>query len=490
MTQLTRRGFVRTSLAAAGVTGLSGSPLRSATPDSADRNGLAIFGKVAPRDSRSIEASPLSVGFETLDRKMFDPERTYSHLAKLGAKWARTHTGWCRTERTRGEYDFSWLDRVVDSLLRIGIQPWFCVGFGNRLYSPAAPDEFAVGWVPTGTPEGKAAWLKYVGQVAEHFRGRVKHFEIWNEPNAQSFWKPDPPAPESYVELVKLTAPVIRQRIPDAVIVGGAVMGMNTRFFEGCMEHGLGQYIDKASFHTYRFLPEKNYEADIQRWRSIVAKHRAGIELWHGEVGAASQPGGAGGRANYPWTEVRQAKWTLRRFLYDLRMKTELISYFHTADLVGYHHSDAPTGKTNYKGLLRGTDYTPKPAYFAFQCLCALFDSQTAQVELPMTLQLTENAEMVNADEIVTAGFTRNGKAMYVYWWPPGPEMERPDAHVTLTLSGRQDAQLTHPVLVDPLSATVYQLPIPKRRGAEWEIIGAPLADHPLIVTDRSVVLP
>jgi hypothetical protein len=444
---------------------------------------------VAPRDASTIDASPLSVGFETLDRKMFDPERTYSHVAKLGAKWARTHTGWCRTERIRGQYDFAWLDSVVDSLRRIGVQPWFCVGFGNPLYSPESPDEFAVGCVPTRTPEATTAWLRYVGKMAEHFRGRVQHFEIWNEPNAKSFWQPEGAQPEEYIKLVELTAPVIRRRVEDAVIVGGAVMGMNTRFFEGCMERGLGQLIDRASFHSYRFLPEKNYEDDIGRWRAIIAKHAPGIPLWHGEVGAASQPGGAGGRADYPWTLVRQAKWMLRRFLFDLRMRTELISYFHLVDLVGYRHSDAPTGKTNYKGLLHGTDYTPKPAYFAFQCLCALFDAETERTELPISFEADENKESIDIEEIVSAGFTRQGKAMHVYWWPPGAEMERADKQISLSFSSRTDVELENPVLVEPLDGRVYRIDRAKRSGNTWLIPNAPLADHPLIVTDRSIAL-
>ena len=60
---------------------------------SAPRDQLPLLGKVPPRDSLSIQASPLSVGFETLDRKLFAPERTYPHLARLGVKWARVHTG-------------------------------------------------------------------------------------------------------------------------------------------------------------------------------------------------------------------------------------------------------------------------------------------------------------------------------------------------------------------------------------------------------------
>lgn len=127
MNRITRRDFVRGALVTTGI-GLCrrGSGDGDASPPTS-RERLPVLGKVAPRSSISIAASPLSIGFETLDRKMFDPERTYAHVARLGVKWARVHTGWCRTERKRGAYDFAWLDQVVDALRRIGVQlstPW------------------------------------------------------------------------------------------------------------------------------------------------------------------------------------------------------------------------------------------------------------------------------------------------------------------------------------------------------------------------------
>lgn len=158
-------------------------------------------------------------------------------------------------------------------------------------------------------------------------------------------------------------------------------------------------------------------------------------------------------------------------------------------DLVNYGGSEGPTGKTNYKGLLRGTDYTPKPAYFAYQCLCALFDAQTVRAELPFSVEQAAGGAPVPVDEIVTAGFTRSGKALYAYWHPPGMEWERADERISLTLPIQAGAQLTTPVLVDPLSATIYRLDDAQRRGDQWKIAQAPLADHPLILTDRSVVI-
>jgi hypothetical protein len=67
--------------------------------------------------------------------------------------------------------------------------------------------------------------------------------------------------------------------------------------------------------------------------------------------------------------------------------------------------------------------------------------------------------------------------------------MERPDERIALTLATRADARLTQPVLVDPLTSAVYQLDGAEQRGDQWTFADVPLADHPLIVTDRPVAL-
>ncbi|MFW5914935.1 MAG: beta-galactosidase [Planctomycetota bacterium] len=90
-----------------------------------DTFGLQPAGTISPSHSEDIPASRLGIGFECLDRQMFDPERTYDRVGELGVKWARVQTGWARCEQQKGEYDFGWLDDIVDSLLERGVQPWF-----------------------------------------------------------------------------------------------------------------------------------------------------------------------------------------------------------------------------------------------------------------------------------------------------------------------------------------------------------------------------
>jgi len=483
---MTRRSFLELGLA--GVAGVHavGGGLHAADRDAGVASGepLAKFGlrcvdRVSPVPSAKIQASPLSVGFETLDRKHFDPKRAFPHLAKLGAKWARCQTGWCRCEPQPGTFDFRWLDEVVDGLLGIGVQPWFNLGYGNKLYMPKAEDDAAVGWAPVFDEKAREAWLRFTARLAEHYKTRVRHWEIWNEPNIKTFWKPEKPDPSDYVRLVTLTVPEIRKRIPDAVIIGGAFAGIPMSYIDGCLAAGLTDHVDKISYHPYRAVPEKNYASQIKALRERIAKHNPRVELWQGENGCPSKggAGSVGALSKLDWTEARQAKWLLRRILTDLRFGIELTSYFHTIDLVGYR------GKTNYKGLLRGGDYSPKPAYAAYQCLCALFDARTQGI-LGSELQLVGQKKT----HLQEAWFARGGRLLVAYWYPADLQKGWTPRPIALRIEAPRDAKIDKPVLIDPLTRRVFPLERARRAGRSLEVDGLPLLDYPLIVADAGVV--
>jgi hypothetical protein len=444
---------------------------------------LHPMGKIKPRTSKSIVSSPLSVGFETLDRKMFDPERTYAPLADLGVKWARCQTGWARTETSKSQYDFAWLDSVVDNLLKIGIQPWFNLGYGNRLYTPGAPHESAVGWAPLNSSEARAAWLRYVGKLAEHFSTRVRHWEIWNEPNISGFWQPDKPDPARYVELVKMTAPVIRKRVPKVALIGGAFAGFPALdYAEGCLQAGLCGLVDKVSYHPYRPQPELNYAAEIRTFRGMIARYKPGMPIWQGENGAPSTNNSAGALRNLPWNETRQAKWLLRRILMDLSLEVELTSYFHTVDMVNYVWNTGGSGQTNAKGLLRGGEYTPKPAYYAYRNLCALFDSDTRRADFLARFDRLPSESC----QVEWAAFHRKDRALYAYWMPTDPMADTAPATARIQLWSGAGARFEEPVLADPLSGDISAPAKVSRTGGTVSIEDVPVRDYPLLIGDRS----
>ena len=151
---------------------------------------LIKIGKIEPKNSKDIKRSKIGLGFEKLDRDAFDPEKTYDKVAACGVKLARIQSGWQKTEREKGVYNFAWLDSVVDNLLSRGVEPWICLCYGNDLYTEAAKTVYgAVGCPPIHTEEEKTAWANYVKATVEHFKNRIRYFEVWNEPDGDWCWK-------------------------------------------------------------------------------------------------------------------------------------------------------------------------------------------------------------------------------------------------------------------------------------------------------------
>ena len=169
---------------------------------------LRQYGMLRRVTSQEIRDSGISVGLECLDRELFDFDRAAPRLFETGAKYARLQTGWNRCEKKKGIYSFEWLDHIVDTLLAGGVQPWFNVGFGNPLYMEGIRNPAAVGCVPLYYGEETLnAWKKFVLALAEHYAGRIHHWEIWNEPDIEHFWYPGKSSAEEYARLLQITAP-------------------------------------------------------------------------------------------------------------------------------------------------------------------------------------------------------------------------------------------------------------------------------------------
>ncbi len=467
----------------------------------AERYSFEKIGKVAPRKSKDIRASAIGIGFETLDRKMFDPERVYPWLADSGVKWARVQTGWARCEKIKGEYDFSWLDDIVDNLLEIGIQPWFNVGFGNRLYSADAPHESAVGFVPLYYgDEAIKAWTKFISAIAGHFSDRVKHWEIWNEPNVNSFWAPQKPNPKDYVELVKISALEIRRKVKNSMIIGGVMACFNPVYFEGLMEAGLTDLIDIFTYHPYRSVPEHGYEVEVNTIRRILKEHNPNIKLWQGENGSPSVTGGECDEwlGIFNMNEINQSKWLARRIMTDLKLNLEFTEYFHAIDLVGeYYQSFSYSKKEILMGVLNGREYTPKSSYFTLQCLCSIFDQEAVLKDFIIQALPKGKSDILEAFKapkidlyaVNTVSFVKNEFPLYAYWFPEDPQIDTPSKAINILLWNDSKFVLKEPVLIDPLSQTVYKIRDFKlNKNGALILDSMPLLDYPLIITDINAI--
>jgi len=72
-------------------------------------------------------------------------------------------------------------------------------------------------------PDNVQDFADFVSAVVSRYKGRIKYYQLWNEPNIYPEWGSDAIDPESYVELLKAGADAARAADPNVVIIAGAL---------------------------------------------------------------------------------------------------------------------------------------------------------------------------------------------------------------------------------------------------------------------------
>ena len=92
------------------------------------------------------------------------------------------------------EYNFTYLDRVLDSYQELGLRPFLELGFMPE--KMASGDQTVFYWKGNTTPpKDYAQWRALVQALLRHLLERYGQdalawpLEVWNEPNLPGFWK-------------------------------------------------------------------------------------------------------------------------------------------------------------------------------------------------------------------------------------------------------------------------------------------------------------
>ncbi len=479
------------------------------------------LGYLQPRPSSTIASSPWGI-------QSGDNERVtlFVRAGELGVKWTRFLAVWPEIEREKGRYDFSSVDEPVDAARAQGITPFVCLSNGNKLYSATIPHPdpnwrliYGIKPAPPILDDAAmAAWLRYVDAVVAHAKDRVTHWEIWNEANHYAYWGAKPDA-AAYGKLVRLTAARIKAIQPDAVIIAGALAGLDPKFIAGFLAEDTGRQVDIVSFHNYAAMPESRIYFAEDTWKAL-RDHNPRLQLWQGECGYPSASSTKDFRGTSPWGPIVQAKWLLRQAFVDTYfMRASLSIYFKLFDggdraekqerpdlkpvdlLLGFPAE--ATGRrvrgkgVNEKCLLTNPTLEPKPAFYAYKNLTALMDGRYHPVDFPKKPVVIVNQEgqfsgVGAADDaypsvpLVTGFQTASGAALVAYWlpWQPQEYTPRP-ARITLNVTGMK---FTAPVLVNLLSGQVVKLPLPTSRDGASVFADLPLFDFPLVIVEGAEI--
>lgn len=471
---------------------LSGGALAQ-LPDS-----YRLLGKIKPRSTQEIKSSNWILGCETLDRDMADYQQYKEYLAPLGAKRIRLQAGWAKTEKVKGVYDWEWLDRIIDDAVSRGIEPWLEASYGNTLYPGGGGINLSAG-IPT-SEEALAAWDRWVEAMVLRYKGKVKEWEVWNEPN---FGDNTMNTPEAVADLNVRTASIIKRIQPEAKVSGMSMGHIDLKwadaFFKRIHAQQKMDLFDNMAYHDYVYNPDSNYP-QVRELRRVLDRYGPQVKLRQGENGAPSMGGaGRGALGDYEWSELTQAKWITRRMLSDLGHDIEC-SILGIIDM--NYHSGAPITKLNVKGLIHSDEtrraLKPKMAYYAMQHVTAMFDDTLVRVK-EVSRTSNPDAPLPQGEVKFNPGTDRSlsvygyasratGKQLFTIWMNENVPVESNQTKdLRFTLIG---ANIDQPAYVDVLTGSVYQIPASlwKKEGNKLVVQKLPVYDAPVLLADRSLL--
>ncbi len=286
----------------------------------------------------------------------------YELLRKAGIASVRTDAHWAFVERQRDKLALEphWNDYLRKTQAQ-GIDSLLILGYGNIHHGD--------GEKPRSEPV-RAAYNRYVAFIAQQLRGRVQHYEIWNEWDLEN---PDDPAfTQDYARLVADAAGIIRQQDPDAKVLAGAVtsQGIRSGFAERLVEAGVMQSVDGISLHPYVHCnrgDQATPEAWIE-WLDGVALDlsRAAnqpVPIYLTEMAWPAHQGACG------IDETLQAAYLARSYF--LARTLPNVRGYWWYDL--RNDGTDPREREHNFGLLR-QDYSPKPAYAVLQAISPIIE--------------------------------------------------------------------------------------------------------------------
>ena len=461
---------------------------------------MARIGTIRPRSVSEIRDSNWTLGCETIERGYADFWQYADYIAPLGIKTIRIQTGWARCEPEKGRFDFEWLDKIVDFARSKGVNVLLETSYGNPIYPGAGGWDLGAGF-PT-SEEGLAAWDRWVETLATHYKGRVRDWAMWNEPDIRNPALPGhevAKTPQDIAVFNVRTAKIIRKVIPDSRIAGLSLATVRAEFFEDCLKT-MGEDVrlfDWFIYHGYAVAPESSYDS-VEKLKAVLKKYHPAAKMRQGENGCPSELATRFAMSGVAWSEYSQAKWDMRRMLGDLGHDVES-SVFTICD---FNHVGR---EINRKGLLRANAgkkvLAVKRAYYAVQNVVSVFDSNVTRIAEPA---------ITNVDISVAYYEYRNrsGLPIYAFWSCGRPERQNSSAnprerrYVTVylrpedsfetrptvfTVKGRP---MKDPVWVDLLTGRIYAYPKGNMREVDGETfyIDVPVYDSPCLLTERTAL--
>jgi hypothetical protein len=243
-------------------------------------------------------------------------QRKMDALRSAGARWDRFDFWWGEIEPEKGKWKWDKADWIVEFYRRngIGMLPILC---------------YRANWMqsPPHTEEDFREFAEYVFRVVDRYKGAVKYWEIWNEPNIPTFWKP--PSAVDYAKLLKAAYMAAKKADPNCVIMGASANETDVNWLLDIAKNGATTYMDVVSFHPYSMAdgPEEMQLArQIENVHAVMAQiGRPEIPIWITEMGWIAD-------INKPDEVAAQCKYMVQSHVIALAGGVEKLFWFNLQD--------------------------------------------------------------------------------------------------------------------------------------------------------------
>lgn len=277
--------------------------------------------------------------------------------SEIGVEAVRFGTMWRSVEPKPGEWNWEPLDRLVRSAEGAGMEPQLMLSFGGAAWTKP-PESLARAKADNAMdrqwryPPRPELWRGFVRAVAERYRGRVRLWEVWNEPDIGFFRG----TADQYLELLTIAHEELKSVDPGNVVISGGLAAYSHRdakhdLYERLMSEAT-PYYDYFGYHRHGTFGRLYDEIE---GRIIPMRER---------LGGADRP--------FYFNETGLA----REFEREDEMADSLVkklTYVWSRGAAGYHWfcmwvPAHRTGAAQGYRMLNG-DFSPRPAFVGYNTL-------------------------------------------------------------------------------------------------------------------------
>lgn len=186
-----------------------------------------VIGDPAERDAPGGDGFLFGICSHPEHQPVAEQEPELAAMAAAGASVARISTAWASLEPQPGIWHWDVQDRLVELAATYGIETQPTLGFGpahavsaelRAAQAAAYAQHDANAWKLTlFAPPEEQAWRRYVVAMVSRYRGRIRFYEVWNEPDL-GFWRG---TTDEYLALLRAASQELHRTDPLAKLLTG-----------------------------------------------------------------------------------------------------------------------------------------------------------------------------------------------------------------------------------------------------------------------------